>query len=803
MQFDGILPCTCTTMKKIISLTLLIMFSLVSLAQNQVQTVSGTIIDEASHAPLVGVTVVLTDNAAIGTTTDDYGNFRLNSVPIGRRTIRFTYTGYEDRLVPDIIVTAGKEVNLNITMQETVRKLEEVMVTYKRSKDPTRTNSDMAMVSARSFNIDDTKKYAGSFGDPSRMAANFAGVVSGNDSRNDIVVRGNSPNGMLWRMEDLNIPNPNHFGTLYTTGGPVSILNNNNLDKSDFLTSAYPAQYGNALAGVFDLRMRDGNKEKYEFVGQVGFNGFEVGAEGPVSRKNQSSFVINYRYSTLSVFNELGLKFGTGDAIPIYQDINYKFVTNIGKKGKLNLFGFAGKSNIDLFGDDVDTSGVNLYGNAYENAYTSFASGATGLSYQHQFSARTSSKLTLGYTTTYQLYKADSISYIDRALVYPYISARFTTGKLSAVWTLLHKFNAKNSIQAGIIHDQTFFNLSNKRTYYPFGVERAYVDIEDNYGLVQPYIQWKHRFNTNLSLVGGIHAQYLTLNSTSAIEPRVNIRYAINSRHAVSAGYGLNHQAQGIYTYFVETHTPSGIVYTNKNLDFTRSHHWVATYDWSFTEQLRLKLEGYYQSLDKVPVQSSPGSYSALNTGASFNPDNEDSLVNNGTGKNYGIEVTLERFFNKGYYFLITGSVFESRYVGSDGVERNTAFNTNYVTNILAGKEFKLGNRGNIISVNVRASTVGGRYFTPVDIAATTAERHIVTKDIMAYSERQDAYLRIDFKLSYRKEFKKSTLEASLDLQNLTNHKNVFSRGYDPRTNQVFYNYQQGFFPVPYIRYTF
>jgi hypothetical protein len=149
------------------------------------------------------------------------------------------------------------------------------------------------------------------------MASNFAGVSGANDARNDIIIRGNSPSGLLWQLEGLNIPNPNHFGSLSSTGGPVSMLNNNVLDKSDFMTSAFPAQYGNALSGVFDLSLRNGNNEKYEFLGQVGFNGFELGAEGPFSKNSKSSFLINYRYSTLALFQQIGINFGTGSATPI------------------------------------------------------------------------------------------------------------------------------------------------------------------------------------------------------------------------------------------------------------------------------------------------------------------------------------------------------------------------------------------------------------------------------------------------------------------------------------------------------
>ncbi len=790
-------------MKKLVLLLLSFCVTLQSIAQVQTQTIFGTITDEASLSPLIGATVVLVGEQSIGTVTDEYGNFRLTGVPLGRQTIQISYTGYETKHIPDIIVTAGKEVGLTITLVESVRKLNEVTVVYNRSNDPDRTNNEMAMVSSRSFNVGDTKKYAGAIGDPSRMAANFAGVVSGNDSRNDIVVRGNSPNGMLWQLEGLNIPNPNHFGALNSTGGPVSMLNNNNLAKSDFLTSAYPAQYGNALAGVFDLRMRNGNRNNHEFMGQVGFNGFELGAEGPISKKNRSSYLINYRYSTLGVFQALGINFGTGAALPIYQDVNYKVTTGVGKKGKLSLFGLAGKSNIDLLGNDVDTSETNLYGSAYSDVRTQYSTTITGLSYEHSLSSKTTAKLILGYSTTYEEFTSDSISYVDRGIVLPKAEGDFKTNKLSGVFSLSHKFNAKNSLKGGIYFDNTIFDLYNRVTYKGV-IHRTVVGQEGNLALGQGYLQWKHRFNDALTFVGGVHGQYLFMNNTSVVEPRANLSYKLNNRHRVGVGYGLNHQMQSIYTYYVQTPTANGAVLTNKNLEFTRSSQYVATYDWNFAPKMRLKVEAYYQDLTNVPIEQRASSYSALNSGSSFIPDDEDSLVNNGTGTNYGVEMTVEKFFSNNYYFLVTGSLFDSKYKGSDGIERNTAFNTGYVLNVLAGKEFSIGKKGNnILSLNIKGATVGGRYFTPIDLQKSKAVGNAVFDHSLAFSEKQDNYFRVDIKISFRKEYKNSTFEASIDLQNVTNNKNIFSQGFDPRRNTIYSNYQQGFFPVPMVRYTF
>ncbi len=263
------------------------------------QTIKGIVTDEQSGHPLANVTVTIEDaHPLIAGMTDTSGSFKLKNVPIGRQTLRISIIGYEEVVLRNIEVTSSREVVLEVRLKEKIQKLDEVVVTAGRQKN--RAINEAAIVSARQFSVEEAVRYAGSRNDPSRMAQNFAGVSGANDARNDIIVRGNSPAGVLWRMDGIDIPNPNHFSTLGSTGGPVTIINTNTLKNSDFLTSAFPAQYGNAIAAVFDLRMRNGNNENYEFLGQMGFNGFEFGAEGPLSKKNKSSFLVNYRYSMIA-----------------------------------------------------------------------------------------------------------------------------------------------------------------------------------------------------------------------------------------------------------------------------------------------------------------------------------------------------------------------------------------------------------------------------------------------------------------------------------------------------------------------
>lgn len=786
----------------------LLLLGLVAHAQTT-QTLRGKIVDEVTKTPLIGVNVaVLGTDPILGSASDMDGNFRIDNVPLGRQTIKISYVGYEEQTIPNVVVTAGKEVILTIALTESVNQLNEIVITANTRDDKTATNNDLAIVSARSFNVDDTKRYAGALGDPSRMAANFAGVIGGDDSRNDIVVRGNSPTGMLWQLEGLNIPNPNHFGALTSTGGPVSMLNNNNLDKSDFMTSAFPAQYGNAVAGVFDIRLRDGNNQKSEYLAQIGFNGFELGAEGALSKKSKASYIVNYRYSTLGVFNALGIEFGTGANVPLYQDVNFKVTLPTKGNGKWSFFGLGGISEIDLLGSEADLgANSDLYGSENEDAFPRYRTGIFGTTYEKNIAPKTFMRLTAGVSTTRERFTSDSLvrnTSEDVVGRFQRAEAEFETTKYSLVGSFRTKFNAKNSLAYGFYADASDIALFNRDIYAGLGRDSVRVNVTDNTLLLQGYAMWKHRLNERLTLQAGLHAQYYDLNEQTVWEPRASVRYLINGNQSLSVGYGLHNQIQSIYTSFVQTKQPDGTyALTNTDLDFTTSQHTVLTYDWNISDHLRLKAEAYYQALRNVPVEQNASPYSAINTGASFAPADADSLVNNGTGTNYGLELTLERFFHRGFYFLITTSLFDSRYEGSDGIERNTAYNTRYVANALFGKEWRVGKNKNFFSANIKLTTIGGKYLTPIDLVASQQAGRAIFRESEAFTEQQTPYFRTDIKLAYRKEYRRSSLEIALDLQNVTANQNIFAQNYNPRTNQIVTQYQQGFFPVPFVRYTF
>ena len=354
-------------------LVLFILLSNICSAQNNTQTIRGIITDKLSQAPLIGATVqILSLNK--GTNTDTAGTYVLSQIPPDRYEISVTYAGYKSITLPNIVVTSGKEVILDISLEETFKHLNEVVI---KSSNKGGTINKLASVSARTFSMEEVNRYAGGRSDPARLVANFAGVSAPDDSRNDIVIRGNSPVGVLWRIDGMNVTNPNHFASVGTTGGAVSALNTNLLKSSDFFTSAFPAEYGNATAGVFDLGLRNGNNKKRETTLQMGvITGLEATTEGPFSKKSDASYVVGYRYALAGVAQTLGVNIGT-TATPSYQDLSFKLNSGNTRWGKFSLVGLLASSTINI----GKSAGNTLYGNQVD-----FASkiGIVGLNHQKQ-----------------------------------------------------------------------------------------------------------------------------------------------------------------------------------------------------------------------------------------------------------------------------------------------------------------------------------------------------------------------------------------------------------------------------------
>jgi len=777
---------------------MIVIIPFVSFSQEITQTIRGVIVDKQSQMTLPGVSIVLLNsNPLKGAATDIDGKFKLIEIPIGRIGLQVTFVGYKPIVLNNLVLSSAKELVLNLELEESVNSLDEFRVIA--NDDKKKALNEMATVSSRVFTVEETSRYAGSLGDPSRMAANYAGVSAIGDDRNDIIIRGNSPLGLLWRLDGINIPNPNHFGSMGSTGGPVSILNNNLLANSDFMTGAFPAQYGNAIGGAFDLNMRTGNNEKREFIGQVGFNGFELGAEGPMAKKG--SYLVSYRYSTLDLMNKVvDLNFG---GIPQYQDVSFKIDIPTGLKyGRFTLFGIGGLSYIELLDSKKDSTDKTYFENPSDLYYGSDM-GVIGLSHLYFFNETLRGKLSLAVSGTRNEIRIDSLFNNDQDKVLSYGNKSHEL-KYSAIYNITKKFNAKNTLNIGVIADKMNYHYADSM-YDVNDKYRILTNFDGSANLLQNHVQWQHRFTDLLTLNTGFHYQYFTFNNTSAVEPRAGIKWNFSEKQTISFAAGMHSQLQPMSIYFLETNNGNGsIERTNQELEMTKSNHYVLAYDYSFNDNLRFKFETYYQDLYDVPVEKEASTFSTSNIGADYGVPNVDSLENSGSGKNYGIEITLEKFFTNNYYFLLTGSFYESKYTTIDGIERNTAFNGNYTLNGLFGAEFNLDkNKKNVLTISAKGTAAGGKRYIPIDLDKSGVAGQAVYDYDNAYKNKYADYFRSDLKIGYKRNGKKTTQEWAVDIQNITNRNNIFQVVYDQKENKLKKEYQQGIFPMVTYRILF
>ena len=785
-------------------------FSFSAFAQ-PTQIIRGKVVDNESDFPLAGVKIQLFGmNDSIPDfkiLTDLEGNFEIKNVGIGKYRLDAKSSLYEAKSTT-ITVSSGKESIVQISLIERYQEKEEVVVLARKKNEVI---NEMALIYAQKFSVDETNRYPGSRSDPARMASNFAGVQGADDSRNDIVIRGNSPLGVVWKVEGIDIPNPSHFAISGSTGGPVSILNNKILGNSDFFMSAFPAQYGNSNSGVFDLKLRNGNNKRHEFTGQFGFLGTEFMAEGPMSKSKKSSYLIMGRYSTLSLFQQMNIKIGT-DAVPIYGDLSFKFNWQLKKGGSLSFFGIGGKSQIAIKISDQKKYSTEFYGEGDRDQYFGTSMGVSGLVYKKSLNEKTFIAATVAISYDQQnahhnylirhLDPSDLTITVDS--IKPLMGYSFRTTKTSGFFSVNHKLNKQHLLKAGINFEGYYFDqLDSINVNYKFENRWNY---KGTAMLIQPFVQWKWRMKENMDFTAGLHSQYFTAsNSISYVEPRVGWKLNMKNSQSIFAGGGMHSQTQPMYTYTY--HLQGTTSMHNKNMDFTRSIHSGLGYEKAFKNKLNVRTETYYQYVYNVPVEINPSSFSLINMGSGFARFFPDSLKNTGTGYNYGLEVTVQKYFDKSFFFMFSGTLYDSKYKGSDGILRNSSFNGHYIGNLLAGKEFKVSKK-QTISLGIKITQAGGKRYGYVDLAKSKAAQDIIYRD-SAFNDRQfKDYFRLDFKINWTMNTANATHEIGLDLLNIFNTKNLLGLAYapnigNPSAEPIAQKQQLGFLPLFYYKIDF
>ncbi|MDX2002664.1 MAG: TonB-dependent receptor [Chitinophagales bacterium] len=741
-------------------------------AQSRVQSIRGSLVDKVSKIPLPGASIILVDSLHPKyAVSDAEGNFRIDSVAVGRQTIKVSFIGYDEMVIPNILVGSAKEIVLSLELTETVTNLKEVVVSGKRTKQEA--INDYSVVSTTTLSTEQTTRFAGSFEDPSRALMSFAGVSngSGSDIEQEIVIRGNSPRGLMWRMEGVEVPSPCHYNYEGASNGAVCAIGSFVLDASDFSTGAFAAEYGNATSGVFDVRLRKGNNQKHELTAEASLLGLSLGVEGPLSRNKKASYLVNYRYSTLGVLDKMGIRL-VGNNSPSFQDLTYKLNIPTKKAGTFSLFGLAGMSTIKFFDERTLFDTLKYQEDEFQGSDVFIA----GLSNNYIFNERTW-LTTVGAFTATRTHVDEGFAFTgteriqtEKAKLWNY------TGRGSV--TLNNKFNARHDLKSGFILSYLSYNyFFADFNYNTYTVETKFDDAGGTFFL-QAFTNWRWRIGPRWTWNTGIHAMMFVLNNNLSIEPRSSLKFQIDEKQYLSFGFGIHSRREALSTYLAFRENKNGERYRpNENLDFTKAAHFVLGYDRTLGKDVHLKAEVYYQHLYQVPIRPGASSdYSALNES---NVISTRQLVNEGFGRNYGLELTLEKFFSKGYFFLINSSIYNSLFTPGDGLERNTRYNGNFIVNALAGKEYKVGKeKNNIFGFGGKATAAGGQRYTPIDIAASIGKNDYVYRKEDLYSLKTPVFYRFDLYVNYKLNRKRCSVTWRFDIQNFTNRANVITVEY-------------------------
>jgi len=762
------------------------------------QNIKGRIVDLDTRVPLAGANVFINSTSPlIGIVTDNQGYFKIENLPVGWYTLNASYIGFKPVTVDNILLLSGKEEVVKIRMEELVTDLEGVEITS--NIDQTKPVNDLAFVSSRRITAMEMEYYPGSLDDISRAAVSFAGVFSNNDGQNHMIIRGNSPKGLQWRLEGIEVPNLNHFAEIGSSGGGIGIINNNIIGESDFMISAFPSEYGNALSGVFDLKLRAGNNDKHEQTFQIGLLGTELMVEGPLNRKSNSTYIAQYRYSTMMWIDKLVVDL---ESVPEFRDLSFKFFLPTKKAGTFSIFGIGGLSHET--GDSGYDWNSNMATLGVANSYTinskTYIKSIVALSGWHyrweEFENIGNSEMPIDY------YLYDNIT-------------EYTT-KVSV--NINRKINTRHKVKLGLVFDNTFYdtfmgwksdtlynwlqNPNHPNHSDQINYQHTYSDDDGAAQTFQVYGNWKYRITENLMINTGLHYIKFYLNNNYSVEPRLGVSWQFLSKHTLSAGFGIHSRKESLTLYTGQKTLHDGeMIQPNINLELTKAMHYVLGYSYLLKKDLIIKTEAYYQYLYDIPVYPFPPYFSTINFDYGFEGN---ILVSEGTAYNMGIELTMEKFFSKGYHFLVNGTLYDSKYKNYIGKEYDTKYNGSYAAKGLFIKEFKVGSqKQNLISIGTRCIYMGGMRYLPIDLEASLANNGEVKIWDYGFTEKADDFFRLDIQFSFKRNKTKYTGEWSLDIINITNQKNVRYHRYNNSTRTIETEYQNPLIPLLSYRIKF
>jgi len=730
--------------------------------------IEGQVTDLDTESPLTGANVLLI-NTRLGAITDDQGKFSIAAVPVGNYTLQFSYIGYESVKKTDIIVRSGRMTFVQAELKVSSIEMQSTTVRsgyFAESKD-----QPLSMVT---FSYEEIRRGPGSGGDVSRIMMSLPSVAKVNDQMNNLIVRGGSPIENAFYLDNIEIPNINHWPTQGTTGGAMGLLNVDLIRDVSFSSGGFNAIYGDRLSSVMDIGFREGNREEFDGQLDLNFAGFGFVAEGPWFKKH-GSWLVSARRSYLDFLLKT-IDIGTSVA-PVYGDAQAKCVYNLSPHHQLSLIGVWGNDINHPSRDRAEENDMIYYGdqNIIENT--------TGVNWRAIWRQ--------GYSNTSCSYTLSSFN-----------EDFFETG------SGLRLLKNRSSEQDFKLRNINHFCFSNKYAC-EFGLDAKqirslynnyYAEYQDAMGTIIPALQLKEKLSAlKLGIFGhllakplprlsadlGLRFDHYSFNQRCNFSPRFSLSYQLSSRANLNFATGLYYQNLPL---ILLAQNPD-----HKNLVDPRAVHYVVSMDYLLTENTKLTFEVYQKDYWRFPIDPQQPKLFLLDElsyryGYFFN---HERLTDKGQAEAKGIEMMVQKKLAKNFYGLVSAAYFRTRYRDMNGSWRNRVFDNRVIFSIEGG--FKPNNKWEF---SCRWVYAGGLPYTPFNTQASQQHNQAVLDENRINAARYPDYHSLNLRFDRRFHFSRSNLVFYLSAWNVYNRKNVASYYWNQVDNRQDTIYQWNLLPI-------
>jgi hypothetical protein len=735
--------------------------------------ITGRVTDNFSKQPIQDVIVRIIE-LDLKTGTDEDGFFRFSGIEPGMYKLEFSSLGYVPVLKSDIIVRTGSPVNVLAELE--IVQTEEIIVQSERFIKPV----DLS-TSYKNLTNEEIRRSPGGFEDIGRVVQTLPGVSFINDGRNDLIVRGGAPAENLFVVDNAFVPNINHFGSQGATGGPTSIIDLNFINEINFITGGFSARYGDKLSSVLEIKLREGNRNKFSGNINLSATGFGAILEGPIGSKKRGSWLFSARRSYLDfVFNAVGFGF-----IPEYTSLQFKGVYEISNN---NIFtvNFIGNNDKVRFNNDTEENRQNnediLSNNqwGYVNSYE----------LRSVFSSKSYFLFTLSRNYTNYEYSGRDAEFVE---TFKNLSEEGETHLKTEFFWLPEKTTQISAGIGGVLINFTNEIMSAEDTLFFGDPERIIIpavniNSDNNTYKLFSYVQLSQRLFEKFKLNLGLRYDYFDfIEEKNYLSPRVSLSYSLFDNFNINASYGIFYQSPS-YIWLISNQQ-------NTQLTDIRADHYIAGIEYIPVSDLRASVEVYYKDYSNYPASTLRPYFILANNGAEYQkPENFglEPLLSQGVGYTRGIEFFFQKYLTNDFYGNLNLSLFEAKYTSLDGIERSGDYNNRFL--FIASGGYMLG-KGWEISSKFR--WFGGRPYTPIN--PVTGIQNVEEYNSARYPD----YYSLDLRVDKRWNFKKWSLITYIDIQNITGRKNITGYKWNEYENVVEANESIGVFPTIGINATF